>query len=152
MTGGRIKRIQHLINNESFLLTYGDGLSNVNILKLIEHHKKYNRIATVTAIQPSDRFGGLDIENDNLVTSFAEKKRLKSSWINGGYFVCNPDIFKYIQNDSTIFESDVLEKIALEGQLTSYKHDGFWECMDTLKEKNALNFLWSNNKAEWKIW
>jgi glucose-1-phosphate cytidylyltransferase len=152
MTGGRIKRIQHLINNETFLLTYGDGLSNVDIQKLIEHHKKYKRKVTVTSIQPFDRFGGLDIGDDNLITSFIEKKRLHSSWINGGYFVCEPTIFDYIKDDKTIFESDVLEKIALENQLTSYKHDGFWQCMDTLKEKNTLNDLWNNNKADWKMW
>ncbi len=152
MTGGRLKRIQHLINDETFLLTYGDGVSNVDILKLIEHHKKYNRKVTVTAIQPSDRFGGLEIENDNLVTSFVEKKRLRSSWINGGYFVCEPSIFEYIKDDLTILESDVLEKISAEHQLTSYNHTGFWECMDTLKEKNTLNDMWDNNKAGWKLW
>jgi glucose-1-phosphate cytidylyltransferase len=151
MTGGRIKRIQQYVN-EPFLLTYGDGVADVNIPELVNHHYKHNRKVTVTAVQPSGRFGGLEIENDVLVKSFIEKKRSDSPWINGGFFVCSPEIFSYIHNDSTVFESDVLEKIASEGELTSYKHNGFWECMDTLKDKNNLNNLWNNNQATWKIW
>jgi glucose-1-phosphate cytidylyltransferase len=151
LTGGRIKRIQQYIDGP-FLLTYGDGVANVNIPELISHHTKYNKIATVTAVQPSGRFGGLEIENDILVKSFIEKKRDNSPWINGGFFVCNPEIFSYLDGDQTIFESDILEKLASEDQLTSYKHHGFWECMDTLKDKNNLNSLWNNNQAEWKIW
>ena len=152
MTGGRIKRIQSLINNETFFLTYGDGLADINIVNLLEHHKTHGKKVTVTAIQPSDRFGGLEIDETNIVTSFVEKKRKQSAWINGGFFVCDPSIFSYIKDDSTVFESDVLEKIAIENELTSFKHNGFWECMDTLKEKNLLNNLWNNNKADWKIW
>ena len=110
------------------------------------------RTVTVTAVQPSGRFGGLEIENDILVKSFVEKKRSDSPWINGGFFVCEPKIFDYIKDDNTIFESDVLEQIASENELTSYKHKGFWECMDTIKDKNNLNNLWNNNKALWKIW
>lgn len=151
LTGGRIKRIQQHINGP-FLLTYGDGVADINIPELINHHNKYNKIATVTAVQPAGRFGGLEIENDVLVKSFIEKKRENSPWINGGFFVCNPEIFSYLNGDQTVFESDVLEKLAVEGQLTSYKHYGFWECMDTLKDKNNLNNLWNNNQAIWKIW
>lgn len=151
MTGGRIKRIQSLIN-EPFLLTYGDGVANIDIKALIEHHRKHNKVATVTAVQPAGRFGGLEIQEDVLVTSFIEKRRSDSPWINGGFFVCEPDIFNYIKDDSTVFESDVLELLAAEKQLTSYKHHGFWECMDTVKERNNLNNLWNTNKAEWKIW
>jgi glucose-1-phosphate cytidylyltransferase len=151
LTGGRIKRIQQYIKGP-FLLTYGDGVGDVNIPELIEHHHRYNKIATVTAVQPSGRFGGLEIENDVMVKSFVEKKRSNSPWINGGFFVCSSEIFNYIDNDNTVFESDVLEKLALENQLTSYKHHGFWECMDTLKDKNNLNNLWNNNQATWKIW
>jgi glucose-1-phosphate cytidylyltransferase len=151
MTGGRIKRIQSYIN-EPFLLTYGDGVSDVNIPELIKHHNKHNKLVTVTAVQPAGRFGGLEIEDDVIVKSFVEKKRSNSPWINGGFFVCDPKIFSYLHNDKIIFESDVLEKLTLENQLTSYKHYGFWECMDTLKDKNNLNNLWDNNQAEWKIW
>jgi len=151
LTGGRIKRIQQYVDGP-FLLTYGDGVADINIPELIKHHYNHNKIVTVTAVQPSGRFGGLEIENDTLVKSFAEKKRTDSPWINGGFFVCNPEIFSYIDNDQTIFESDTLEKLTLKNQLTSYKHYGFWECMDTLKEKNNLNNLWNKNQSTWKIW
>jgi glucose-1-phosphate cytidylyltransferase len=151
LTGGRIKKIQQYVDGP-FLLTYGDGVADVNIPELIKHHNTHNKIATVTAVQPAGRFGGLEIENNTSVKSFAEKKRNDSSWINGGFFVCNPEIFSYIDNDQTIFESNTLEKLASENQLTSYKHYGFWECMDTLKEKNNLNNLWNNNQSTWKIW
>jgi glucose-1-phosphate cytidylyltransferase len=151
MTGGRIKRIQPYIN-DTFLLTYGDGVANININESIQHHKKYKRKITVTAVQPAGRFGGLEIEDDILVKSFIEKRRSDSPWINGGFFVCEPEIFNYINGDKTIFESDVLEQIASENELTSYKHHGFWECMDTAKERNNLNNLWNKNQAEWKVW
>jgi len=151
MTGGRIKQIQPYINGP-FLLTYGDGVANVDINKLIDHHKKHNKIATVTAVQPAGRFGGLEIENEVLVKSFIEKRRSDSPWINGGFFVCQTEIFNYIKGDNTIFESNTLETLASINQLSSYKHYGFWECMDTAKERNNLNNLWNENKAEWKIW
>lgn len=151
LTGGRLKQIQKYIDN-TFLMTYGDGVSDININELIKQHNKHNKKITVTAVQPSGRFGGLEIENDVLVKSFVEKRRSDSPWINGGFFVCEPEVFDYIKGDNTIFESDVLEKIASENQLTSYKHKGFWECMDTLKDKNNLNSLWNNNQAEWKVW
>lgn len=151
LTGGRLKRIKNHIDG-TFMLTYGDGVSDVNINKLINHHNKFGKITTVTAVQPSGRFGGLEIEDDIKVKSFIEKKRSDSPWINGGFFVCEPEIFDYIKDDNTIFESDVLEIIAHQNQLTSFKHNGFWECMDTAKEKNLLNNLWNNNQAKWKIW
>jgi len=151
MTGGRIKQIQSYVDGP-FLLTYGDGVADVNIPELIKHHHTYKKLVTVTAVQPAGRFGGLEIENDILVKSFIEKRRSDSPWINGGFFMCNPEVFNYIDNDKSIFESDILEKLAIENQLSSYKHYGFWECMDTLKDKNNLNSLWNNNQAEWKIW
>jgi glucose-1-phosphate cytidylyltransferase len=151
LTGGRIKRIQQHIDGP-FLLTYGDGVSDINIPELINHHNKHKRKVTVTAVQPAGRFGGLEIQDNVLVKSFVEKKRSDSPWINGGFFVCEPEVFDYIKDDNTIFESDVLEKMASENELTSYKHDGFWECMDTIKDKNNLNNLWNNNKALWKTW
>jgi glucose-1-phosphate cytidylyltransferase len=151
MTGGRIKRIQPYIN-DTFLLTYGDGVANINITESIQHHKKHKRKITVTAVQPAGRFGGLEIEDDILVKSFIEKRRSDSPWINGGFFVCEPEIFNYIKEDETVFESDVLEQIASKNELTSYKHYGFWECMDTAKERNNLNNLWNKNQAEWKVW
>jgi len=151
MTGGRIKRIQPYISG-TFLLTYGDGVANVNINESIYHHKKHKKKITVTAVQPAGRFGGLEIEDDVLVKSFIEKRRSDSPWINGGFFVCEPEIFNYINGDETIFESEVLEQIASENELTSYKHHGFWECMDTAKERNNLNNLWNKNQAEWKVW
>lgn len=151
MTGGRIKRIQQYINNEPFMLTYGDGVANIDLNKLVDTHKQSNKICTVTATQPTGRFGGLKIDhNTNSILKFEEKP--KDQWINGGFFVCQPEIFSYIKGDDTIFEKEPLETLASQGQLGCYKHEGFWKCMDTLKDKNDLNQMWNENKAEWKIW
>lgn len=151
MTGGRIKRIQQYINNEPFMLTYGDGVANIDLNKLIDTHKQSNKICTVSAVQPTGRFGGLKINHENnMVEKFEEKP--KDQWINGGFFVCNPEIFSYINGDDTIFEKEPLETLSTQGQLGCYKHEGFWKCMDTLKDKNDLNQMWNENKAEWKIW
>jgi len=151
MTGGRIKRIQHLIGDETFMLTYGDGVANIDIKQLLTHHKQSKKICTVTAVQPTGRFGGLKIDhNTNTVLKFEEKP--KDQWINGGFFVCQPEIFSYIKDDNTTFEKEPLEKIAELGELGCYKHPHFWKCMDSLKDKNDLNQLWNENKAEWKIW
>jgi glucose-1-phosphate cytidylyltransferase len=150
-TGGRIKKAKDFIGNETFMLTYGDGVSNVNIKKLVSFHKKNKTIVTMTAIQPAGRFGALDIET-NLVHEFIEKPAGDGSWINGGFMVCEPEVLDLIESDSTIFEQYPLQILAKQGQLSAYKHDGFWQCMDTLRDKIALNELWDKNKAAWKVW
>jgi glucose-1-phosphate cytidylyltransferase len=152
MTGGRIKRIQKHIGNETFMLTYGDGVADININALVDFHKKNKKYCTVTAVQPSGRFGLLNISEENQVNSFFEKPKGDGSWINGGYFVCEPQIFDFIEGDDTIWEKNPMEKIATEGQMCSYKHQGFWRPMDTLKDKMDLNEMWNENKAPWKIW
>jgi len=152
MTGGRVKRAQKYIGNEPFFLTYGDGVSDVNINELLKFHKSHNKKMTMTAIQPDGRFGALDTQVDGKVSKFLEKPKGDGSWINGGFFVCEPSVLNYIQNDSTILERDPLERLAHEGELFSYKHDGFWKCMDTLRDKNQLNEMWNSNEAKWKVW
>jgi glucose-1-phosphate cytidylyltransferase len=153
MTGGRIKRIQKYIGNQPFLLTYGDGLSNVNIDKLVENHKKSGKKCTVTGIIPQGRFGLLKIGTNNEVVSFAEKKDEDNSLINGGYFVCEPSVFDHIKDDDKIvWEKDPLESLAHESELNLNFHDGFWKPMDSLKDKIDLNELWNSGKADWKIW
>jgi len=153
MTGGRIKRIQHHIRNESFMLTYGDGVSNINIKELVYYHKSHKKLCTVTSVQPSGRFGALDLGEDMSVNSFLEKPKGDGSWINGGYFVCEPEVFNYIKDgDKTVWEQEPMEHIATNGQMNAYKHDGFWRPMDTLKDKHDLNEMWENTNAPWKIW
>jgi glucose-1-phosphate cytidylyltransferase len=152
MTGGRIKRIQPHIGNEPFLLTYGDGLSNVDIKASVEFHKENKKFCTVTSVQPSGRFGALAIGDNNIVHSFLEKPKGDGSWINGGFFVCQPEIFNYIEGDSTIFEREPMETLASDGQLVAFKHGGFWKPMDTLRDKIELEEYWSDKKAPWKIW
>ncbi len=152
MTGGRIKRIQSHVGNEPFLLTYGDGVSNVDIKASVEFHKKNGKLCTVTSVQPSGRFGALDIREDNRVHSFLEKPKGDGSWINGGFFVCQPEVFNYIEGDSTIFERQPMEKLASDGQLVAFKHEGFWKPMDTLRDKVELEENWAEKKALWKIW
>ena len=152
MTGGRIKRIQSYINNETFALTYGDGIGNVSIDKLIKFHKKNKKLCTVTSVQPSGRFGVLNINDNERVESFFEKRQEDAGWINAGFFICEPGIFKFIKGDDTIWEREPLEKLSGEGQLMAFKHKGFWKPMDTLKDKQDLNELWNEGKADWKIW
>jgi glucose-1-phosphate cytidylyltransferase len=153
MTGGRIKRIQEYIGNEPFMLTYGDGVGNININELIDFHHKNGKLATLTSVLPQGRFGSLEIEkSSNKVLSFNEKPD-NGGWINAGFFVLEPGIFDYIKNgDSTIWEREPLENIAKDGQLVCYKHKGFWKPMDTLRDKNELENSWSSGKADWKIW
>lgn len=151
MTGGRIKRAKKYIDNEAFMLTYGDGVSDVNIHELVEFHKQNGKKATMTAIQPAGRFGALDIQT-NLVKEFVEKPAGDGNWINGGFMVCEPDILDLIENDTTVFEQYPLQTLAKNGELCAYKHTGFWQCMDTLRDKIHLNELWENNKAPWKAW
>lgn len=153
MTGGRIKKIQPFVGDEPFLLTYGDGVSNIDIPKLIEHHRKSGRLATLTAVQPSGKFGALQITDSDQITSFMEKPQGDGAWINGGYFVCEPNVFDYIkEGDATIWERGPLEGIARDGLLHAYKHTGFWKPMDTLRDKFELNDMWATGKAPWKVW
>lgn len=151
MTGGRLKKIENYIKEENFLLTYGDGLSNINLHDLVSHHNLKSNLVTITAVKPAGRFGHLSISGDDLVLSFREKEKEDSGWINGGFMVVNRNIFDYIDGDSTVFESDVLEKIVHEKQLNSFKHYGFWQSMDSMKDKKILEDLWVVNPP-WKIW
>ena len=150
MTGGRIKRIKKY-TDETFCLTYGDGLGDVDIANCINFHRKNNVIATVTAVQPPGRFGALVIEG-NKITRFQEKPPGDSNWINGGFFVCEPEMIDYIEGDDTLFEQEPLENLAREGRLAAYKHNGFWHPVDTLRDKNYLSEMWEKGKAPWKKW
>lgn len=150
-TGGRLKRVKDYIKNETFCFTYGDGLTDLNISKLIEFHKSQKRLGTITAVQPPGRYGYMDIENTK-VTKFIEKPQGDGGWINGGFFVLEPVVINYIVDDGTSWESEPLEKLARDGQLSAYKHPGFWHAMDTLRDKNLLENLWESGKAPWKVW
>lgn len=152
MTGGRIKRIQKYVGNEPFLLTYGDGVGNVDITALVDEHRRNQKLVTVTAVQPSGRFGALNLAENNQVNSFLEKPKGDGSWINGGFFVCQPEVFQYLSSDSTIWEREPMERIAAEGQLQAFKHLGFWKPMDTLRDKQELEQAWESGKAPWKTW
>jgi len=152
MTGGRIKRIQPHVDGESFLLTYGDGVADIDIAALIASHKRAGTLATLTAVRPQGRFGALDLGDDNTVTSFSEKPPGDGGYINGGFFVLEPGIFDYIQDDATPWERAPLERLAADHQLSAYVHDGFWQPMDTLRDKNLLEKLWSEGHAPWKVW
>lgn len=152
MTGGRIKRIQKYIGNETFMLTYGDGVSNIDISKLVDFHNKSGKLATLTAINVTQKFGVLEINSNNEIEAFREKSKDDCSLINGGYMVLEPQVFNYIDGDSTAFEKEPLEKLAKEGQLNAYKHNGFWQCMDTLRDKNQLEEMWNKGQAPWKVW
>lgn len=152
MTGGRIKQVKDYIGNEPFMLTYGDGVSDVNLEELLKFHKKKGKLATLTAIQPGGRFGMLDIDHNELIGSFREKSKEDGGWINGGFMVLEPEVIDYIQDNQTVFEKEPLEKLAQEGQLNAYKHTGFWQCMDTLRDKNHLEKLINENRAPWKVW
>lgn len=152
MTGGRVKRVTAYINDGPFLLTYGDGVGNVDISGLIDYHRQSKKLLTVTAVQPSGRFGALNINEANQVKSFLEKPKGDGAWINGGFFVCEPEVLDYITGDNTVFEAEPLEKIAADGQMIAYKHTGFWKPMDTLRDKHELENLWGSNNAPWKNW
>ncbi len=152
MTGGRIKRIQKYTGNQTFMMTYGDGLNTVNIKDLLEFHRKKAKLVTLTAVQPTARFGAVDLDDKHNVLSFHEKPKGDGLWVNGGFFVLEPGIFKYIKDDASIWERDSLEKLSSEGQMNAYKHSGFWKCMDTLRDKRELEQLWQTEKAPWKIW
>ena len=152
MTGGRIKRIQPHVGNEPFLLTYGDGVSDVDITRLVDFHKQEGHLCTVTSVQPSGRFGALNIGENNEVHSFMEKPKGDGSWINGGFFVCEPGVFNYIDGDATTWEREPMENIARDSQMDTYKHEGFWKPMDTLRDKHELEADWVAGTAKWKTW
>ena len=151
MTGGRIKRLKEVINGERFLLTYGDGVSNVDMKSLIEFHERHQKIVTLTAVRPTARFGYLNFEGER-VSSFEEKSQLNEGWINGGFFVCEPELLEYIESDNQMLEREPLEKIVQEDQLMAFKHSGFWQSMDTLRDQKVLEKLWNSGNAPWKIW
>ena len=150
-TGGRILKIQNYVGN-TFCLTYGDGLANINLKKLINQHKKYKKAATMTVVLPSGRFGAVAIDKNNKIKKFVEKPKGDNQWVNGGFFVLNKKIFKYLKNSESVWEKEPLEKLAEDSELMSYKHNGFWQPMDTLRDKILLDKLWNESKAEWKIW
>ena len=152
MTGGRLKRIEKYLGNGAFMMTYGDGLGNINMDELVKAHKKSKKYATLTAVQNAGRFGVLDINKDCNVKSFLEKPKGEGSWMNAGFFVLGPQVFKHIKDDSTIWEREPLENIAADGQLNAYKHSGFWKCMDTLRDKLELENLWNTKEVPWKVW
>lgn len=152
MTGGRIKRIQPYVGNEPFMMTYGDGVCDVDISKLVEFHKGHGKIATLTAVLQDQSKGVLNIGGDNAVKSFREKSQIDCAPINAGYMVLNSEIFDYLKDDSTVFEREPLETLASEGQLMSYPHKGFWQCMDTSREKDILEKMWSSGACPWKKW
>ena len=153
LTGGRIKRIKkYLEQDEPFLLTYGDGVGNINITELVKFHESQNKLATVTAVNPPSRFGVLSISKDNSVEAFSEKPKGGSTWINGGFFILDPSVIDYIPSDLTAWEEEPVKKITDMGQMSAYKHDGFWQPMDTLNEKKYLNDLYTSNNAPWVTW
>lgn len=150
MTGGRLKRVQEYIGDKTFMLTYGDGVSDINIQTLVEYHRSHGKWTTITATQPSGRFGALKLDKNDSVTEFTEKPSGDGGWVNAGFFVMEPQVFQYITGDHTNLEKDTLETIAKESQLIAFKHSGFWHPMDTLRDKNYLEELWKSNKALWK--
>lgn len=150
-TGGRIKRLQQWLSDSTFMATYGDGVSNVDLDRVLSFHKSHGKIATVTAVRPPARFGGLVFDGDR-VADFTEKPQVGEGWINGGFFVFEPAIFDYLVDDKTVLESHALERLAKDGELMAYRHDRFWQCMDTLRDKRLLESLWETGAADWKVW
>lgn len=151
-TGGRVKRIHKYVENEPFMLTYGDGVSDVNITKLVEFHKAHGRMFTMSAYNTGQRFGVLDIDSEGRINEFREKTKGDGNLVNIGFMVCNPEFFNYIEDDNTVLEKDPLETVAKMGQLMAYKHEGFWQCMDTVREKEHLEQVWASGNAPWKVW
>ena len=150
-TGGRIKRAAEYIGNESFMLTYGDGVTNLNITEAVAFHRRHGKLATVTAVHPPSRFGGITLD-ESLVARFAEKPRASRGWISGGFFILEPAVASYIEGDATIFERGPLEQLTKEEQLAAYRHYEFWQCMDTLRDVQLLESMWEKGKAPWKVW
>jgi len=153
MTGGRIKRVKDYVGNETFCMTYGDGVGNINIRELIAFHQKQNTLATLTAVQPPGRFGAFSLgKNEVIVSSFSEKPSGDGAWINGGFFVLESEVMNYIEGDFTVWEKEPLERLARDGMISAYKHHGFWQPMDTLRDKNVLEEMWQSGTAGWKVW
>ena len=151
MTGGRVRRMRNYIGNETFLLTYGDGLANVDIDALVRFHRSHGKMVTVTAVHPGARFGELDLSGES-VMSFKEKPQMGNGWINGGFFVIEPAFLDLIASDDTVLEREPLERAAAMGELMAYRHEGFWQCMDTVRDRNVLEELWAKGDAPWKVW
>lgn len=151
MTGGRIKRLESLLRRETFLLTYGDGVTNVDLRKVVDFHRRCGKVATITAVRPPARFGNIGFDGDN-VAHFAEKRQTDEGWVNGGFMVLDPKVFDYLKGDADVLEVDLLERLAHERQLVAYKHDGFWQCMDTLRDQQLLQRLWMSGDCPWKTW
>jgi glucose-1-phosphate cytidylyltransferase len=151
LTGGRIKRLAPYVDNETFMLTWGDGVSDVDLKELLAFHKSHGKLATLTAVRPPARFGHLVFEGEN-VTQFSEKPQTMEGWINGAFFVLEPGVFEYIDGDDTQWEREPMERLAADGQLMAYRHTSFWQCMDTLRDKRLLEELWQSGNAPWKIW
>lgn len=151
MTGGRVLRLKDVIGQEDFMMTYGDAVSDVNIGELVSRYREAGRLAMVTAVHPTARFGELQIDDHDFVRSFKEKPQVNQGWINGGFFVLSPKVFDYIENDLTTFEAEPLERLAAEGQLKTYRHEGFWQCMDTARDRDMLNKMWDENRAPWRL-
>jgi len=152
LTGGRLHRLEKILRQEgTFMLTYGDGVSDINMRSLLEFHRSHGKLATVTAVRPPARFGGMTIDNSTVI-DFTEKAQVGEGWINGGFFVFEPGIFDYLHGDTTVLEGDPMENLAKDGQLVAFKHTGFWQCMDTLRDKEALESIWSESNYSWKIW
>jgi glucose-1-phosphate cytidylyltransferase len=153
MTAGRLKRVQAYVNDDTFCMTYGDGVSNIDVTALLAHHKAQGALATLTAVQPPGRFGAFSLEHEQThITTFKEKPKGDGAWINGGFFVLEPKIFDYIAGDASVWEQEPMERLAADGQLTAYRHKGFWQPMDTLRDKHYLEGLWESGKAPWQIW
>jgi glucose-1-phosphate cytidylyltransferase len=153
MTGGRLLKARDVIGHERFMLTYGDGVSDVNVPELLAYHERMHKTVTLTSVQPTGKYGALNIEDDGRVSSFVEKQRGDGTWISGGFFVMEPEIFEYLKRGNvTILEREPLENLAAAGHLTAFKHTGFWKAMDTLKDKNELTDMWINGRAPWALW
>lgn len=152
MTGGRVKKMKETIGDETFMLTYGDGVGNVDIKALLDFHRSHGKLCTVTATQPTGRFGSLELDNKASVVGFKEKPKGDGAWISAGFFVMEPQVLDYIEGDATVLEKEPLERLSRDGQLVAYKHEGFWHPMDTLRDKNYLDELWQSGEAPWKVW
>lgn len=152
MTGGRVKRVKKYLNDEPFMITYGDGVSDVNIKELAEFHKSHGKLMTLTGVQPEGRFGVIDFNTKNGIGAFREKNKEDSGWINGGFMVCHPTVLDYIKDDTIMLEKEPMEQLAREGELMCYKHHGFWQCMDTLRDKEKLEKMWAKGEALWNVW
>ena len=150
-TGGRVKRLEAYLKAETFMVTYGDGVADINLKELLRFHKAHGKLVTITAVRPPARFGGIVFEGD-LVADFTEKPQIGEGWINGGFLVLEPAVFQYLDGDQSSLEANALERLSADRQLAAYRHEGFWQCMDTLRDKNFLNSLWKEGRAPWKVW